>query len=281
MAKGTYFTVPLAILRTGRDEQDCLENIISLGLWYAGEGFRQANEEHVVSAFLGSLCDGSETEDEENVAIGADIIGVTSGDFDQYAIRALNVRELLEDVDSVSLRIKADYVSQTLEKCRTPNDTSGLLCFDELRVIMAIASCLAKRGRKWRAISRTTVQVRASGYLRRADFAQAKQNAPWTFPPLSDWQARKRLDNLEALGILKRLPIRRKGKFGGRSTAVTFSLSLEELAQEVSRWLAAGDWKKEKIREKREEGQRLLHRAENMGEPPTLPPRVPPRVPPT
>lgn len=256
-ADQTYFTVPLSLLRAGKNELEALQRSISCGIVNAGIGHRRMHGEEAFQRRLADARAESEALGEdppdvdpwdaspdavEEAQVGASIVGVQGG---CRVADAITHRQH-DQPGAVFFRLRSDWMWNALhtasqaagEDEETHDDAAERkpLTWREFRVLAAILSARVN-SYGFVFLGWESIQARACGYHTKELLQAGKAALPAHCQPLSRDVIRATLDKLEALGFFARC----RYSTGGRGGLMAYSFrhpGREGLVQSIRQWAA-------------------------------------------
>lgn len=254
-ADQTYFTVPLALLRAGKDELATLEHSISCGIVNAGIGYLHKHGEEAFQQRLADAQDEAVARGEdpptvhpwdaspeslEAAVVGAHLVGVVDG---CRAADAISHRQHNQP-GGVFFRLRSDWMWNALHTARQatgdPSEESAEerkpLTWREFRVLAAILSAKVN-SYGFVFLGWESIQARACGFHNKELLQAGKAGLPAHCQPLSRDVIRATLDKLEALGFFARC----RYSTGGRGGLTAYSFRHPErqgLVESIRQWAA-------------------------------------------
>jgi hypothetical protein len=284
MSTENYFTVPLAVLRSGGTELEALENAVTVGMVNAGVGFAASKDEDAVRAALEAAreragkqnhpqtmppkdvlnhASGYQLAKSEAVAIwdkallGWGVLGIIGGNRTTDAQAWLKLHRQGE----VFFKISSDFMWGAVKTARRAAGeevaVERAISFREFRILAAILSAPTPSYGfvflGWEAL-----QHRACGYHTKELFNEHKDKLPPHCQPLTRSMIRGTCDRLEALGFFGR--VRYSAGVAGGYTAYSVTLERPALIEAVKKWQAANMAFKTKIDGHRKSDQEAFKR---------------------
>lgn len=254
--------MPLAILRSGQDELQCLEDAISYGIVNAGIGHQKVNDERTFETLFeqakedadkqklrtkiptnlklitkeGQILSKEETEDLWSCAVvGQKIVNVSGGCIAENLLTWARHHSEGE----VFFRIRnewlwnACYTARRIAGQKVSNDYKPL-SWREFRILAAILSSKVN-SYGFSFLGWEGIQARACGFHSKQLFNNGKSALPGHCQPLTRQMIRDACNKLEALGFFARC-LYSKGKSGGLTAYSFRHPKREDLQDAVLRW---------------------------------------------
>ena len=268
-----YFTVPLAVLRSGQSGLEALEACIDCGIVNAGHGYREA---HGSDRFEELLADAKEAATKKDEPVAPPKKWILS-DSNGIAIPCWRANELwfaalagckllnvsggsrLHDVEvwakhhrpgEVFFRMKGDWLWDAVRTARKDagrqiDHVPKPISWREFRILAGILSSKVN-SYDFTFCGWEIIQARACGFHTKERFNQGKATLPPHCQPLTRQMIRDGTEKLEALGFFARCRYSR-GPSGGLSAYSFRHPNREDLLAAVNRWDMANQSFKSKI----------------------------------
>ena len=284
MSTENYYTVPLALLRSGQTELEALSNALDVGIVNVGVGFAESRDADEVEAALDTAreravkqnlpqtmppkdvlddASGYRLARAEAVALwdkallGWSVLGVIGGNRTTDAQAWLKLHRQGE----VFFKVKSDFMWAALNTARRAAGrecaVERALSFREFRILAAILSGTTNSYGfvflGWEAL-----QYRACGYHTKELFNEHKDKLPPHCQPLTRSMIRGTCDTLEALDFFGR--VRYSAGGAGGYTAYSVTLQRPALVEAVRKWQAANMAFKTKVDGHRKSDQEAFKR---------------------
>lgn len=254
----TYFTIPLAMLRSGESALDVLEAACSYGTVSAGIGYRAIHGDDKFNALVAAGHKEEDSDDGEPscprgvverlweaALAGAQVLGIKGGR------RSHDARVYYEhhEPGQVFFSLRSDWMWNALDTARRETNEHAQmpakpLFWPEFRLLAAVLSAQTNT-RKFTFLGWESLQARACGYHSKELFQVGKAGLPAHCQPLSRHTIRQTMDRLEALGFFARC----RYASGPRGGCMAYSFrhpKRGELATAVKDWRATKDFFKTK-----------------------------------
>lgn len=284
MSTEKYYTVPLAVLRSGQTELEALENALKVGIVNVGVGFAESRDRDEVRAALETAREkagkqnlpqtmppkdvlnhssGYRLAKAEAVAIwdkallGWSVLELTGGNRTANAQVWLNLHRQGE----VYFKISSDFMWGAVKTARRAageeETVDRPLSFREFRILAAILSA-KPNSYGFVFLGWEVLQHRACGYHTKELFNEHKDKLPPHCQPLTRSMIRGTCDKLEALNFFGR--VRYSAGGAGGYTAYSVILERAALVDAVRKWQAANMAFKKKVDGHRKSDQEAFKR---------------------
>ncbi|WP_395748404.1 hypothetical protein [Prosthecobacter sp.] len=250
-ATDLYFTLPLAVLRSGAGVSDVMDAAISCGIVNAGIGYRKTHGEGLFSLLLEQAREHARRQRQpvdcpphvppdlwEAALAGAKVLGVQGG---CRAVDATNYQKH-QARGAVFLQLRADWMWNATYSARREAGKevpAGFkqLSWREFRILAAILSAKVN-SHGFVFIGWETLQARACGFHSKALYKAGADSLPPHCQPLSRRILRQELEKLETLGYF----LRCRYSTGPRGGFMAYSFrhpKRADLVKAIQAWSAA------------------------------------------
>jgi hypothetical protein len=206
----TYFKFPLAVLRVGHTQLECLEMAVSCGIVNAGTGTRQTDPDAFAEMLAKIATErrldlGEYTEEQKNILVGAKVTNTSLGGYSPAHLTR-EIKNARRAPVGPLVNMKTDFLWEAVYRARSvagQNGQGGSISFLEFAVLCAIYSAPWNKRGFWFGSYRT-IRARACGFTGPDEFDKAKETPPAIGTAWTRHQIETTLAKLEELKFFLR-----------------------------------------------------------------------------